>query len=247
MASAEVRIGCSGWEYRHWRGSFYPRSLPTSRWLEHYAQRFDTLELNGTFYRLPEATTFDAWRKRAPDGFRYAVKASRYLTHVKRLASPSEPLERLWSRAAHLEEHLGPMLYQLPPRWHRNLDRLAAFLEALPSSRLHAIEFRDPDWHRPETYALLERHQVALCLHDMPAARPPRDPVGPFVYIRFHGREGTYAGAYPAQTIGAWARRIAEWADGGRPVWAYFNNDVGGHAPRDAARLREAVGRHRSG
>ena len=247
MPPAAVRIGCSGWEYRHWRGSFYPRDLSVSRWLEHYAERFDTVELNGTFYRLPEATTFDAWRRRAPDRFRYAVKASRYLTHVKRLADPAEPLERLWRRVAHLEDHLGPMLYQLPPRWHRNLDRLEAFLAALPSRRRHAIEFRDADWHQPDTYRLLERHHVALCLHDMPEARAPRHSVGPFVYVRFHGREGTYADAYPAQAIGAWARRIAAWADGGLPVWAYFNNDAGGHAPRDALRLREAVERHRSG
>lgn len=247
MVRTHVRIGCSGWEYRHWRGSFYPRELPVARWLEHYAERFDTVELNGTFYRLPETTTFDTWRRRAPEGFHYAVKASRYLTHVRRLADAAEPLERLWSRAERLEDHLGPMLYQLPPRWHRNLDRLAAFLEALPPGRQQALEFRDPDWHYPEVYRLLDGHGVALCLHDMPGARAPREPVGPFVYVRFHGRSGTYAGAYPPQAIAAWARRIAAWADGGLPVWAYFNNDLGGHAPRDAVRLREAVERHRSG
>jgi uncharacterized protein YecE (DUF72 family) len=247
MDQARVRVGCSGWEYRHWRGSFYPRDLPQSRWLEHYAERFDTVELNGTFYRLPEATTFDSWRRRAPSGFAYAVKASRYLTHQKRLRDPTEPLDRLWTRAAHLEHHMGPMLYQLPPRWHRNLERLQAFLAALPPRRLHAVEFRDPSWHHPDTYRLLEKHGVALCLHDMPEARAPREPIGPFVYVRFHGREGTYGGAYPRQTIGAWARRLRRWSADGMTAWVYFNNDVGGHAPRDAVRLREAVERQRSG
>lgn len=247
MATGSVRIGCSGWEYRHWRGAFYPKGLPMSGWLAYYAERFDTVELNGTFYRLPEGSTFDRWRERAPDGFRYAVKASRYLTHVRRLRDAAEPIERLWTRAAHLEQHLGPMLYQLPPRWRRNLERLDAFLARLPAGRLHAVEFRDPTWHVPETYELLERHGVALCLHDMPAARCPDEPVGPFVYIRCHGVAGTYAGAYPPQTIGAWARRLAAWSASGRDAWVYFNNDVGGHAPRDAVRLREAVARHRSG
>ena len=246
MATGQIRIGCSGWEYRHWRGSFYPPDLPLSRWLEHYASEFETVELNGTFYRLPEAATFERWRERAPRGFRYAVKASRYLTHVRRLRDPEEPLERLWSRAALLGAHLGPMLYQLPPRWRRNTERLDAFLAALPAWRRHAVEFRDASWHRGEVYRQLERHRVALCLHDMPDAGAPDEPVGPFVYVRFHG-QGTYDGSYPPQTIGAWARRLVAWADEGRDAWVYFNNDLGGHAPRDAVRLREAVARHRSG
>jgi uncharacterized protein YecE (DUF72 family) len=250
MTRSEVRIGCSGWEYRHWRGRFYPREISHDRWLEFYAERFDTVELNGTFYRLPEAATFDAWRQRAPAQFRYALKASRYLTHVRRLREPAEALDRLWSRAARLRDRLGPMLYQLPPRWHRNLPRLEEFLGLIPGNRLQAVEFRDPTWHLPETYEALERRGVALCLHDMPAAGAPQRPdrpIGPFAYVRFHGQAGTYAGAYPPQTLGAWARTIAAWTDAGLSVWAYFNNDVGGHAPRDAARLRDAVERHRSG
>jgi uncharacterized protein YecE (DUF72 family) len=244
MATGRIRIGCSGWEYRHWRGDFYPRGLPPSRWLEHYAVAFETVELNGTFYRLPEATTFDRWRSRAPRGFRYAVKASRYLTHIKRLRDPTEPLERLWSRADHLEDRLGPMLYQLPPHWRRNVERLEAFCAALPVGRSHAMEFRDPTWHHPDVYRVLVQYRVALCLHDMPDAGAPDEPVGPFVYVRFHGRGGHYAGSYAPQTIGAWARRLADWAAEGRDAWVYFNNDLGGHAPRDAVRLREAIERH---
>jgi uncharacterized protein YecE (DUF72 family) len=146
-----VRVGTSGWEYRDWRGRFYPRDLPKDRWLEHYVQHFDTVELNTSFYRLPAAETFAAWRDRLPDGFAMAVKASRYLTHIKRLRDPDEPLERFWSRARRLGDRLGPVLYQLPPRWRRNAERLAEFLDAVPRGAPQAIEFRDPSWYDPDT------------------------------------------------------------------------------------------------
>jgi uncharacterized protein YecE (DUF72 family) len=243
MARAEVRIGCSGWQYRHWRGSFYPRELSTDRWLEHYAARFDTVELNNSFYRLPEADVFAAWARRLPSGFAMAVKASRYLTHLKRLREPQEPLARLWSRAERLGDHLGPMLYQLPPRWHRNLDRLASFLEALPRGRRQAIEFRDPSWYGAPVLELLDAASVALCLHDMRGSRSAREPIGPFAYVRFHGAGATYGGRYSSQALSAWAGKLTEWSSHGLPCFAYFNNDVGGHAPRDAARLREMVAR----
>ena len=148
MSPARIRIGCSGWQYRHWRGDFYPRDLPQDRWLEYYAERFETVELNNSFYRLPDANVFAAWARRSPPGFVVAVKASRYLTHVTRLREPREPLDRLWNRAARLGAHLGPMLYQLPPRWKRNVERLAAFVEAAPRDRWQAVEVRDPDWYQ---------------------------------------------------------------------------------------------------
>ncbi|HET6380513.1 MAG TPA: DUF72 domain-containing protein [candidate division Zixibacteria bacterium] len=243
MATASIRIGCSGWQYRHWRGSFYPADLPVDRWLEHYATEFDTVELNNSFYRLPEADAFAAWARRVPPGFTFAVKASRYLTHVRRLREPTEGLERFWSRATRLGPHLGPVLYQLPPRWHRDVDRLEAFLSAVPRGRAQAIEFRDPDWYHPDTHELLRRHEVALCLHDMAGSATRPEPIGPFVYVRFHGAGAKYGGRYPSQALAAWAERLAAWASGGLPCWVYFNNDVGGHAPRDAARLREMIRR----
>jgi uncharacterized protein YecE (DUF72 family) len=241
MPGARIRIGCSGWEYRHWRGDFYPRDVLQSHWLEYYAQHFDTVELNGTFYRLPDVATFEAWRGRVPPEFRFAVKASRYLTHNRRLQEPSEPLNRLWTRALHLRGRLGPMLYQLPPRWRLDIDRLNTFLEALPPRRRQAIEFRDPSWHDSSVYPLLRRHRVALCLHDMPQAKSPAEPIGPFVYVRFHGRAGTYGGRYADGALDRWAHRLAEWKAGGLSAWVYFNNDVGGDAPRDAVRLRERL------
>ena len=235
-----IRIGCSGWQYRHWRGDFYPAELSQNRWLEHYATRFDTVEINNTFYRLPEAATFAEWRRRVAPGFLYAVKASRFLTHMKKLNQPREPLQRLFSRARALGRAFGPVLYQLPPRWPVNVDRLELFLKALPRRRRHAIEFRDPSWYTGEVFALLERYRVALCLHDMAGSSSGKKAVGPFVYARFHGVQ-KYSGRYTDQTLDEWADWMAERAAAGVPVFAYFNNDTGGHAPRDAERLRSAI------
>lgn len=243
--SAAVRIGTSGWEYRHWRGDFYPNGLPKERWLEFYADRFDTVELNASFYRLPGADTFRRWGRRVPATFAFAVKASRYLTHVRRLREPEEPIARLRERARELGTHLGPYLYQLPPRWRPNVERLAEFLDAARSPMPQAIEFRDARWYEPAVLDLVAASGMALCLHDMAGSATPPRPIGPFAYVRFHGSGATYGGRYPDADIERWAERIAGWAGDGLRVWAFFNNDIGGHAVRDAARLREAVGRRR--
>jgi len=235
-----IRIGCSGWQYGHWRGLFYPAALPQNRWFDYYADQFDTVEVNNTFYRLPEASTFAAWGRQAPRGFLYAVKASRYLTHMKKLKDPDEPLERFFARASRLQRAFGPVLYQLPPRWEVNLDRLDLFLEALPPRRRHAIEFREPSWYSDAVFARLERHKVALCLHDMHGSASARVAVGPFVYVRFHGPQ-KYSGRYSDEALDDWAAWLAARSRAGSPIYAYFNNDSGGHAPRDAARLRDAI------
>ena len=240
--SATVRIGTSGWEYRHWKGRFYPRDLVHDRWLEHYATEFDTVELNNSFYRLPSAKQFGTWGRRVPGDFRFAVKASRYLTHVKRLRDPREPVERFWRSARHLGPRLGPVLYQLPPRWNPDLERLEAFLAAVPDAA-QAIEFRDRRWYGDETTRLLERAEVALCLHDMPGSQTEPRAIGPLVYVRFHGAGAKYGGTYSPQRLAAWADRIVAWAADGLPVWAYFNNDAAAHAVRDAERLRAFVAR----
>jgi uncharacterized protein YecE (DUF72 family) len=237
-----IRIGCSGWQYRHWRGDFYPAEVPQNAWLDYYARHFDTVEINNTFYRLPDATTFAAWGRRAPPGFVYAVKASRFLTHMKKLKDPKDPLRRFFTRAKRLEGAFGPVLYQLPPHWPVNVDRLHTFLEALPPTRRHAIEFREPSWYADRVLALLDRYNVALCLHDMAGSASGRLAIGPFVYVRFHGAQ-KYAGRYDDATLGEWAEWLSDRAREGRPIYAYFNNDVGGHAPRDAVRLRSLLGR----
>lgn len=243
VVAQPIRIGTSGWEYEHWRGRFYPDDLPRDRWLEFYAERFDTVELNASFYRLPAPATFGAWARRVPDRFTLAVKASRYLTHVRRLREPREPLERLWSRAARLDRHLGPMLYQLPPRWLPNVGRLRSFLDAVPPDRDQALEIRDRRWYRGDVLSALRASPVSLCLHDMPGSETEPQPVGRIVYVRFHGAGQRYGGAYSPQRLSAWADRMVAWASAGLPVWAYFNNDTGGHAVVDADRLRAMVER----
>lgn len=236
------RIGCSGWQYRHWRGDFYPAELPQTRWLEYYAERFDTVEINNTFYRLPEASTFAAWGRRAPRGFVYAVKASRFLTHMKKLKDPKRPLRLFFSRAERLGPAFGPVLYQLPPRWPVNLERFETFLAALPRARRQAVEFREPSWYGPEVLALMRKHRVALCLHDMQGSASGKLTVGPFAYVRFHGTQ-KYSGSYSDAMLEEWAEWLADRLRARVPVYAYFNNDVGGHAPRDAARLRDMIAR----
>jgi uncharacterized protein YecE (DUF72 family) len=239
--AVEARVGCSGWQYKHWRGDFYPAGVPATRWFEYYAARFDTVEINNTFYRLPEAETFARWHQRAPMGFLFAVKASRFLTHMKKLKDPEEPIERLFSRMRALRHHLGPVLYQLPPGFKLDRDRLEHFLQALPKGVRHVLEFREPSWYADEVSVLLERHGVARCLHDMKGSATGRERVGPFVYVRFHGASGTYSGAYPDDRLERWAEWLDEQRRSSIDVYAYFNNDVGGHAPRDAVTLRRLL------
>lgn len=236
--AAPVRVGCSGWDYLHWKGTFYPARLPRSRWLEQYARVFDTVELNNSFYRLPTAERFAAWKARVPETFRFAVKASRYLTHVKRLKDPADPMRRLLEAVAGLGSTLGPILYQLPPRWVPDTARLQAWLETLPPGQ-HAVEFRDSRAYTLDILNQLAAARVALCVHDMAGSAAPRQIVGPFLYLRFHGSTGRYAGAYPPEVLRDWALWTRAAARGGCPAFVYFNNDVAGQAPRDAQQFRE--------
>lgn len=199
------------------------------------------MEINNSFYRLPEAETFERWRRAAPPEFLYAVKASRFLTHMKKLKDPEEPIQRFFERATRLDSKLGPVLYQLPPRWPVNLERFAAFLAVLPARRRHVVEFRERSWYSDEVFSLLESRRVAMCLHDMKGSESLRRRVGPFVYVRFHGSGRKYGGRYGDGELDDWARWLSAQRAGGAAVFAYFNNDSGGHAPRDAIRLRERV------
>ena len=243
-----ARVGCSGWQYRHWRGDFYPASLPQHAWLEYYAQRFDTVEINNAFYRLPEASAFQQWRRRAPRGFEYSVKASRYLTHMKKLKDSQAPIERFFERARYLGRSLGPVLFQLPPHWAVDVERLETFLTALPRRHRYTIEFRDPSWYAENVLALLASHEVALCLHDMAGSESGKVVTGPFVYVRLHGSQGArkYSGTYSDEALDQWAKWLSDRLRAGKSVYAYFNNDAGGHAPRDAMRLRDKLRRLRA-
>ena len=237
-----LRVGTSGFHYRHWRGVFYPKDVPTEKWLRYYARHFDTVEINNTFYRLPEIETFDTWRAEAPADFCFALKFSRYGSHMKRLRAPRAPIERFLERARRLERHLGPILVQLPPSWRADPGRLAGFLEAAPSRQRFAIEFRDPSWLCAPIYELLRKHGAALCIHDLLENHPCEITAG-WVYLRFHGDR--YRDCYSPQALGAHARRIRRWLAAGLDVYAYFNNDAEGYAVANAGDLRRYVDRHR--
>lgn len=240
-SAAKVRIGCSGWNYRHWHGIFYPKGLPQNRWFAFYAEHFDTVEINNSFYRLPKSETFDKWREQAPDDFCYAVKANRYLTQAKKLNDCEEPLERMMAAVGHLGGRLGPVLYQLPPKFGLKLERLEGFLKLAPKDVTNVFEFRNRSWYVPETYALLDRYDACFCVHDMLGSASERIAVGPATYVRFHGGEGKYWGRYSDEGLLGWADWIVRQARSGRPVWCYFNNDMFAHAIEDAQTLRSMV------
>ncbi|HBY95398.1 MAG TPA: DUF72 domain-containing protein [Chloroflexi bacterium] len=238
---AALWIGTSGWVYKHWRGIFYPQQLPGDQLLRFYAERFPTVEINYSFYRLPRRSVFESWRSQTPDGFLFAVKASRYLTHMKKLKDPKEPLGRLLERAAGLQEKLGPILFQFPHTWSANLERLQQFFVALRPYAQHryAFEFRHPSWLDPQVYALLEHAGAALCLPVAPAMPLDVCLTAPWTYIRMHGGEqGT---GYSDEELRTWAERIRSFLAQELDTYVYFNNDPGGHAIRDAERLREML------
>jgi uncharacterized protein YecE (DUF72 family) len=240
----EVRIGCSGWSYRDWRERFYPPGTPASRWLPHYATVFDTVEVNATFYRLPRRETVAAWAEQVPEGFLFAVKASRYLTHMKRLRDVGQGLERYWERIEPLREagRLGPVLWQLPESFHRDDAVLAGALEHLPPAD-HCFEFRHPSWFAAEVEALLAEHGASHAIgHDARRPLPPAAPAGPIAYLRLHFGERGRDGNYSPRELATWRRRIAAWR-AARPIFAYLNNDWRAYAPRIAISLRAGLSR----
>jgi uncharacterized protein YecE (DUF72 family) len=241
--SGEVRIGCSGWSYKDWRGVVYPAGAPARTWFAHYAELFDTVEINNTFYRLPDASTVEAWATQAPPGFLYASKVGRFGSHRKKLRDPGPWLERHLERIERLGVHGGPNLLQLPPRWGRDPERLDAFLAVAPRRIRWAVELRDPSWLHEEVYEVLERHGAALCIHDLLPDHPWRL-TADWTYLRFHGPHALrepYHGAYGPKRLGPVATVIRGWVAEGTDVYAYFNNDWHGNAVRDATWLRDEV------
>ena len=233
-----MRVGCSGWNYKAWRGELYPPGLPASRWLEHYSTLFDTVEVNTTFYRLIGRDAVARWVEQTPAGFMFAVKASRYLTHVRRLRDMADGVARFYERLQPAVQagRLGPVLWQLPETFHRDDERLASALAELPAG-LHAFEFRHPSWFASEVYALLREHDVALVIGDHPS-RPFQsfEATAGWRYLRMHYGSRGRRGNYSTRELESWARRIHRWrADG--CVYVYFNNDWEGFAPRNAREL----------
>jgi uncharacterized protein YecE (DUF72 family) len=240
---AGLRVGTSGWQYDDWRPTVYPPGLGQSRWLTRYAELFDTVEVNGTFYRLPSITTVQRWAAATPPDFRFAVKASRYLTHVRRLVEPEDPCTRFLERVHHLGAKLGPILVQLPPHFPPDPQRLEATLEAFARAdgvRV-SVEVRDDRWHDDRVYDLLARHGAALCWWDRRGAHGPLVRTSDWVYLRMHEGRSRSGSAYGVRALGSWCERIVaafgEQAEG----WVYFNNDHRAAAPRNAAELRRAA------
>jgi uncharacterized protein YecE (DUF72 family) len=242
--TGDAFIGTSGYVYPHWRVRWYPAALPARAWLPFYAERFDTVELNNPFYRLPDASVFTAWRRAVPPGFTFAVKASRYLTHMRKLTNPLDPLRRLLTRARRLDETLGPILFQLPGNFGVNVPRLDRFLSALDRqrwvTRLRAVlEVRHPSWLEPAVFDRLRDANVALCLADWPDCPVTDVLTADFVYVRRHGWGRRYGGLYRDSHLAADAADIAEWRRRGLDVYVYYNNDAQGAAIPNALRLRE--------
>jgi uncharacterized protein YecE (DUF72 family) len=236
----QLRIGCSGWTYKDWKGPFYPHETPDARRLEHYAGRFDTAEINASFYRLPSEATVEGWARRAPAGFLFAWKVSRFITHNKKLRDCDDPIDLVFGRMAPLGAKLGPALIQLPPQLRRDDARLAVFLDRLPPGR-HTVEFRHPSWYDEGVYRLLAERDVSLCISDHHAAPSPWEITASWVYIRGHGPGGRYRGRYPPEELARWAERIGRYRAQGLDVHAYFDNDIKSAAPFDALALMERL------
>jgi uncharacterized protein YecE (DUF72 family) len=239
-----AHVGCSGWQYKDWRGIVYPEKLPQRRWFEHYATLFDTVEINSTFYRLPSATTVEGWAAQAPEDFVYAAKLGQFGSHRMKLRDSASWLPNHLDRILRLGPSMGPTLVQLPPRWKRNVERLDEFLtvarELSPPDMRWSVELRDESWVDDEVFDVLRRHDAALCIHDL-LADHPWERTADWTYVRFHGPnalEQPYNGLYGPDLLEPVAARLSAWLDEGCDVYAYFNNDWYGHAVTDATWLR---------
>jgi len=233
-------IGTSGYNYGHWRGRFYPEELPTRQWLSYYARTFPTVELNVTFYRLPRRSTFAGWYEQTPPDFTFAIKGSRVITHLKRLAEVEEETRRFFAHAGELKEKLGVVLWQFPPSFRLDLAKLDSFcalLEAVAGHTRHAFEFRHSSWFAPELYEFLRQRNLGLCVADAPRWPTCEEVTADFVYVRFHGSERLYSSCYSTEELKTWAEKIARWRREGRDVFAYFNNDAEGFALQNAREL----------
>ena len=237
-----IHIGTSGWQYEHWRGPFYPEKLPRDAFLGYYADRFQTVEINNSFYRLPKKETVAQWRDSVPEGFIFSFKASRYITHMKKLKDPAKTLSRMLDVVPSLDRKLGPILFQLPPKWKFDPERFYDFLEALPAGLRYAFELRDPSWLNPSAYEALTQIGAAFCIYELAGRLSPKEVTADFVYIRLHGpADVAYKGQYSTRTLSGWAGAISAWVEEGRDVFCYFDNDEAGYAAQDALRLEKMV------
>ncbi len=235
----QIWVGTSGWSYDHWIGPFYPKGTAASAFLPFYARRFASVEINSTFYGLPKSATLQSWLAQTPSGFLFACKASRYITHMKKLKDPEAGLASFLAAIEPLGPKLGPILFQLPPRWRLNAARLEEFLQALSPQQRYAFEFRDASWFADETCALLERYGAAFCCYDLAGWQSPREVTSDYCYVRLHGPADAYAGCYDDAALADWSQQLLTWSNAGHDCYCYFDNDEKGYAARNARRLLE--------
>ena len=241
---ADIRIGTSGYHYRHWVGTYYPAGIKSGEMLPHYLRDFDTVELNNTFYQLPNESTFDSWRKCTPDDFLFAVKGSRFITHMIKLKDAQRGLTNFMPRAERLRGKLGPILWQLPPRWKLNLGRLEEFLAALPPKHQYTFEFREESWMTDEVLELLRQYNAAFCIYELAGYHSPIELTADWTYIRLHGpTHFKYQGSYTDEQLAAWADRIRRWSRKLKSIYVYFDNDDSAYAVDNAITLKKMLGR----
>jgi uncharacterized protein YecE (DUF72 family) len=236
-----IHIGTSGWSYDHWKGPFYPGDLPGKRMLEHYAQHFRSVEINSSFYRLPEKKTLQHWYACTPNDFLFTAKASRYITHMKKLMEPQKTVPPFLNRISMLEDKLGPILFQLPPHWRFNAERLSTFLDSLSNEFRYAFEFRDQSWLNRQTFELLARHNMSFCIYELDGFTTAEEITANYIYVRLHGPGDAYQGSYSNKVLSGWAGTFTDWAQRGNTVYCYFDNDQLGYAARNAGQLQKML------
>ncbi len=241
LKNGAVHIGTSGWHYKHWKGNFYPGDLPASKLLRLYAEKFDTVEINNSFYRLPAASALEQWCRQTPANFCFATKASRYITHNRKLKDPKETVKKFMAVIDKLERRLGPILFQLPPNWKVNAERLEEFLAGLPGGHRYVFEFRNETWNIPQVYEALRRHNAAFCMFELAGFQSPVELTADFAYVRLHGPGNKYQGDYSRSALRTWAKRIEAWRKELRHIFVYFDNDQAGFAPKNALELKRMI------
>jgi uncharacterized protein YecE (DUF72 family) len=237
----QIHIGTSGWHYRHWLGPFYPADLPASRMLRWYAEHFDTVEINNSFYRLPATSALEGWCRESPAAFCFATKASRYITHNRKLKDPEETVKKFMAQVNKLGRRLGPILFQLPPSWKVDVLRLEDFLGGLPARHRYVFEFRNPTWNISPVFDVLRRHNAAFCIYELGGFQSPLEVTANFAYVRLHGPGNKYQGDYSDRILGSWADRIKKWRKELEHIYVYFDNDQAGFAPKNALQLKRMV------
>ncbi|MGD8523115.1 MAG: DUF72 domain-containing protein [Desulfobacterales bacterium] len=237
----KIHIGTSGWRYEHWRGPFYPEGLSTDAMLAYYSRHLQTVEVNRSFYQLPQKDTFLSWRDTCHPGFNFTIKAHRYITHMKKLKDATGRLSLFLERIKVIDYKLGPILFQLPSRWRFNAHRLNEFLEQLPGDYRYAFEFRDPSWYNSRTYEALSRYGTAFCIYDLAGHQSPKEITTNFVYVRLYGTEEPYRGKYDDSALIDWAGHFYSWAHQGKEIFCYFDNDKAGYAVKNALKLHKII------